>query len=137
MITITPDSSPIERLKFIAAVAEGAHIGWVKLSREQVGQLRDDINVLVAANEWRPIETLGFGVDQHIIIATEYGFAWVVECDKDMDGEWLKRSYGKDAEHTGPVTHWRLLDLPAPGESQTAHFPKQAQSDLSSTQEKT
>ena len=66
---------------------------------------------------WRPIETLGFGVDQHIIIATECGFAWVVECDKDMDGEWLKRSYGKDAEHTGPVTHWRLLDLPSPGET--------------------
>lgn len=63
---------------------------------------------------WRAIETLGFGVEQHIVIATEYGFAWVVECDKDMNGEWLKRSYAKDVEHTGPVTHWRLLDLPQP-----------------------
>ncbi len=69
---------------------------------------------------WRPIETLGFGVEQHIVIASEYGFAWVVECDKDMDGEWLKRSYAKDVEHTGPVTHWRLLDLPQPNGSASA-----------------
>lgn len=75
--------------------------------------LRDLLNAAEQA-VWRPIETLGFGVEQHIVIASEYGFAWVVECDKDMDGEWLKRSYAKDAEHTGPITHWRLLDLPQP-----------------------
>ena len=91
-----------------------AHIAALQAEADALREALAKAEARIGQCPWRPIETLGFGVEQHIVIATEYGFAWVVECDKDMDGEWLKRSYAKDAEHTGPVTHWRLLDLPQP-----------------------
>lgn len=67
------------------------------------------------ALRWRPIDTLGFGVEDQIILATDAGFAWVEECDKDANGDWFKRAHAYHAENMGEVTHWRLLGpLPVP-----------------------
>lgn len=64
---------------------------------------------------WREIETLGFGIEEPVLVVTDGGFAWVVDCDKDMNGAWIKEcsALAENVEHIGVVTHWRFLgDLP-------------------------